>query len=269
MKVLIFGATGMVGQGVLRECLRARDVEVVQTVGRTRCGQVDPRLVEVIQPDMMDYRAVEASLEGFDACFFCLGVSSAGMREAEYTRLTYDLTMAAAQTLARLNPQMTFVYVSGANTDSTERGRSMWARVKGRTENALQLLPFKAVYLFRPGDPAVERRPIEDALVPAVLRADEAVPVDTACVVAQPDSEHRGHWSCDAGSRPRWRAKSGARNRGHSRAESCGLHACARLARGLKHRHRQPGESDAGCGRGLAHGSAFAQQFVRTQRAAI
>lgn len=151
MKVLIFGATGMVGQGVLRECLRARDVEVVQTVGRTRCGQVDPRLVEVIQPDMMDYRAVEASLEGFDACFFCLGVSSAGMREAEYTRLTYDLTMAAAQTLARLNPQMTFVYVSGANTDSTERGRSMWARVKGRTENALQLLPFKAVYLFRPG----------------------------------------------------------------------------------------------------------------------
>ncbi|QQC62768.1 NAD(P)H-binding protein [Paraburkholderia ginsengisoli] len=151
MKVLIFGATGMVGQGVLRECLRARDVEVVQTVGRTRCGQVDPRLVEVIQPDMMDYRAVEASLEGFDACFFCLGVSSAGMREAEYTRLTYDLTMAAAQTLARLNPQMTFVYVSGANTDSTERGRSMWARVKGRTENALQRLPFKAVYLFRPG----------------------------------------------------------------------------------------------------------------------
>ena len=151
MKVLIFGATGMVGQGVLRECLRAPDVEVVQTVGRTRTGQLDPRLVEVIQPDLMDYRALETSLQGFDACFFCLGVSSAGMREEEYAHLTYDLTLAAAQTLSRLNPQMTFVYVSGAGTDSTERGRSMWARVKGRTENALQRLPFKGVYLFRPG----------------------------------------------------------------------------------------------------------------------
>jgi uncharacterized protein YbjT (DUF2867 family) len=151
MKVLIFGATGMVGQGVLRECLRAPDVEVVQTIGRTRTGQLDPRLIEVVQPDLMDYRAAEASLTGFDACFFCLGVSSVGMQEAEYARLTYDLTLAAAQTLARLNPQMTFVYVSGASTDSTEQGRSMWARVKGKTENALQRLPFKGVYLFRPG----------------------------------------------------------------------------------------------------------------------
>jgi uncharacterized protein YbjT (DUF2867 family) len=99
----------------------------------------------------MDYRAAEASLTGFDACFFCLGVSSVGMQEAEYARLTYDLTLAAARTLARLNPQMTFVYVSGASTDSTEQGRSMWARVKGKTENALQRLPFKGVYLFRPG----------------------------------------------------------------------------------------------------------------------
>ena len=145
MKVLIFGATGMVGQGVLRECLRAPDVEVVQTVGRTRTGQLDPRLNELIQPDLMDYRTVEDSLTGFDACFFCLGVSSAGLQEAEYARLTYDLTLAAAQTLARLNPQMTFVYVSGAGTDSTEHGRTMWARVKGRTENALLRLPFKAV----------------------------------------------------------------------------------------------------------------------------
>jgi uncharacterized protein YbjT (DUF2867 family) len=151
MKVLIFCATGMVGQGVLRECLRAPDVEVVQTVGRTRTGQLDPRLIEVVQPDLMDYRAAEASLTGFDACFFCLGVSSVGMQEAEYARLTYDLTLAAARTLARLNPQMTFVYVSGASTDSTEQGRSMWARVKGKTENALQRLPFKGVYLFRPG----------------------------------------------------------------------------------------------------------------------
>jgi uncharacterized protein YbjT (DUF2867 family) len=151
MKVVIFGATGMVGQGVLRECLRAPDVEVVQTVGRTRTGQLDPRLIEVVQPDLMDYRAAEASLTGFDACFFCLGVSSVGMQEAEYARLTYDLTLAAARTLARLNPQMTFVYVSGASTDSTEQGRSMWARIKGKTENALQRLPFKGVYLFRPG----------------------------------------------------------------------------------------------------------------------
>ncbi|RDK04078.1 NAD-dependent epimerase/dehydratase family protein [Paraburkholderia lacunae] len=151
MKVLIFGATGMVGQGVLRECLRAPDVDAIQTVGRTRTDQLDPRLHELIQPDLMDYRAAEASLKGFDACFFCLGVSSAGMREADYARLTYDLTLAAAQTLVRLNPRMTFIYVSGAGTDSTERGRSMWARVKGKTENALQRLPFKAVYLFRPG----------------------------------------------------------------------------------------------------------------------
>ncbi|EIF28834.1 putative nucleoside-diphosphate sugar epimerase [Burkholderia sp. Ch1-1] len=151
MKVLIFGATGMVGQGVLRECLRAPDVEAVQTVGRTRSGQLDPRLIEVIQQDLTDIRAIEPSLNGFDACFFCLGVSSAGMQEAEYSRLTYDLTMAVAQTLARLNPQMTFVYVSGSGTDGTEHGRSMWARVKGRTENALRRLPFKGVYLFRPG----------------------------------------------------------------------------------------------------------------------
>lgn len=151
MKVLIFGATGMVGQGVLRECLRAPDVEAVQTVGRTRSGQLDARLHEIIQPDLMDYRSIETRLAGFDACFFCLGVSSAGMSEADYSRLTYDLTLAAAQTLSRLNPQMTFIYVSGSGTDSTEQGRSMWARVKGRTESALQRLPFKAVYLFRPG----------------------------------------------------------------------------------------------------------------------
>lgn len=151
MNVLIFGATGMVGQGVLRECLQAPDVERVTTVGRTSTEARHPKLSEVVVPDLMEYRAVEPRLQGYDACFFCLGVSSAGMDEAQYTRLTYDLTLAAAQTLARLNPQMTFVYVSGAGTDSTEKGSSMWARVKGRTENALQRLPFKAVYLFRPG----------------------------------------------------------------------------------------------------------------------
>ncbi|GAB2901523.1 epimerase [Paraburkholderia jirisanensis] len=151
MRILMFGATGMVGQGVLRECLRAPDVEYVQTVGRTPSGQLDPRLYEVMHRDFNDYRSIEGSLMGFDACFFCLGVSSAGMREADYTRLTYDATLAAAQTLARLNPRMTFIYVSGAGTDSTEQDSTMWARVKGRTENALRRLPFKAVYLFRPG----------------------------------------------------------------------------------------------------------------------
>jgi putative NAD(P)-binding protein len=151
MNVLIYGATGMVGQGVLRECLLAPDVALVQTVGRTTTGQQHPRLKEIVQRDLFDSDAIAADLKGFDACFFCLGVSSSGMTEAAYTRLTYDLTVAVAQTVAKLNPGMIFVYVSGAGTDSTEQGGSMWARVKGRTENALQRLPFKAVYLFRPG----------------------------------------------------------------------------------------------------------------------
>jgi len=151
MNVLLFGATGMVGQGVLRECLRAEDVARVVTVGRTATSIRHPRLQEIQRSDLLDYRPLEAELTGFDACFFCLGVSSVGMTQADYTRLTYDLTLAAAQTLSRLNPQMTFVYVSGAGTDASERGRSMWARVKGRTENALQRLPFRAVFLFRPG----------------------------------------------------------------------------------------------------------------------
>lgn len=154
MKVLIFGATGMVGQGVLRECLRARDVEQVQTVGRTSLGDAgksQPKLHDLVHTDLFDYAAVEPALAGFDACFFCLGVSSAGMTEAKYSHLTYDLALAAAEVLSRLNPRMVFVYVSGAATDSTEKGPSMWARVKGRTENALLRLPFKAVYLFRPG----------------------------------------------------------------------------------------------------------------------
>ncbi|WP_118181800.1 NAD-dependent epimerase/dehydratase family protein [Paraburkholderia phosphatilytica] len=151
MKVLIYGATGMVGQGVLRECLAAPDVELVQIMGRRATGISDPKLREVIQTDPGDSRSIEARLGGFDACFFCLGVSSVGVKEAAYTRITYDLTIRIAEPLARLNPQMTFVYVSGASTDSTERGRSMWARVKGRTENTLRTMPFRAVYLFRPG----------------------------------------------------------------------------------------------------------------------
>jgi uncharacterized protein YbjT (DUF2867 family) len=151
MKILIFGATGMVGQGVLRECLLAADVDGVTVVGRSTTGVQDPKLREVHPPDLFDMNGGDETLSGYDACFFCLGVSSAGMTEAAYTRLTYDLTLAIAERLARLNPEMTFVYVSGAGTDSSEQGRTMWARVKGRTENALLRLPFHAAYMFRPG----------------------------------------------------------------------------------------------------------------------
>jgi uncharacterized protein YbjT (DUF2867 family) len=151
MKVMIFGATGMVGQGVLRECLLDPEIERVLTVGRSATGIKDTKLREMVHADMFHYSDVEAELKGFDACFFCLGVSSAGMSEEQYENLTYTLTLSAAETLARLNSTMTFVYVSGAGTDSTEKGRTMWARVKGKTENALLRLPFKAAYMFRPG----------------------------------------------------------------------------------------------------------------------
>jgi uncharacterized protein YbjT (DUF2867 family) len=151
MNVLVFGATGMIGQGVLRECLLDPGVALVQTVGRTATGVTHPSLSEIVHADLMSYVSIEPRLVGFDACFFCLGVSSAGMSEADYERVTYGITMAAATALARLNKSMTFIYVSGAGTDSSERGRIMWARVKGRTENALFRLPFKAAYAFRPG----------------------------------------------------------------------------------------------------------------------
>lgn len=141
----------MVGQGALRECLLDPDVERVQTVGRTKTGAEHPKLREVAHQDMWHYASIEADLSGFDACLFCLGVSSAGMKEADYERVTYGITMAAAETLSRLNPRMTFIYVSGAGTDSSEHGRIMWARIKGKTENALLRLPFKAVFMFRPG----------------------------------------------------------------------------------------------------------------------
>ena len=151
MNVLLFGATGMVGRGVLRECLLDAGVSRVLSVGRSATGQTHPKLRELIVADLFDYSAVREQLSGFDACFFCLGVSSAGMSEEAYRHVTYELTLAAANVLVRLNPQMTFVYVSGAGTDSSERGSSMWARVKGATENALMRLPFKAAYMFRPG----------------------------------------------------------------------------------------------------------------------
>jgi uncharacterized protein YbjT (DUF2867 family) len=156
MKVLLFGATGMVGQGVLRECLLDPDVESVVCIGRGAAGQQHPKLREVLHDNFLDFSAIEDQLSGFDACFFCLGVSSAGMTEEKYERITYGFTIAAARVLARgtqnnPNPNMTFIYVSGMGTDSSEHGRSMWARVKGRTENELLRLPFRAAYMFRPG----------------------------------------------------------------------------------------------------------------------
>lgn len=150
MKILIFGATGMVGQGVLRECLLDPDVTQVVSLGRNPTGQQHPKLYEIIHPDLYDYSNIEAELTGIDACFFCLGVSSVGMKEADYARISYDMTLAAATVLARLNPNMVFTYVSGAGTDSSEQGSVMWARVKGKTENALLRLPLRA-YMFRPG----------------------------------------------------------------------------------------------------------------------
>lgn len=148
---MLFGASGMVGQGVLRECLLDPRVEVILSVGRSPTGPPAGKLQEILLKDLTDLGSVEGRLRGYDAGFFCLGVSSAGMSEEAYRHVTYDLTVAVAQTLSRLNPGMTFVYVSGAGTDSTERGRSMWARVKGQTENALLRMPFKGAYMFRPG----------------------------------------------------------------------------------------------------------------------
>lgn len=151
MKVILFGATGMVGQGVLRECLLAGDVDNVLAVGRTSTGKQHAKLQEIVRPDLFDLSPIESRLSGFDACFFCLGVSAAGMSEQDYRRLTYELTISIATTLARLNSDMTFIYVSGTGTDSSENSRMMWARVKGKTENDLLKMPFRAAYMFRPG----------------------------------------------------------------------------------------------------------------------
>jgi hypothetical protein len=151
IRAIIFGATGMVGEGVLIESLKHSAVESVLVIGRRSCHVEHPKLKELVHQDFFDYSTVEDRLRGYNACFFCLGVSSVGMDETDYTRVTYDLTMQAATTLSRHNPGMTFCYVSGTGTDSTEQGRMMWARIKGRTENHLSKLPFKSVYSFRPG----------------------------------------------------------------------------------------------------------------------
>lgn len=151
MKVILFGGTGMVGQGVLRECLLARDVTNILSVVRTPTGQTHPKLRELVHKDFFDFTTVAAELSGYDACYFCLGSTSVGKTESEYTRITYDITVAAADVVAHASPRATFVFVSGMNSDSTEKGPVMWARIKGKAENAVLAMPFKAVYVFRPG----------------------------------------------------------------------------------------------------------------------
>ncbi|MFJ8941389.1 epimerase [Streptomyces sp. NPDC102365] len=154
VKVILFGATGMVGRGVLRECLRDAAVESVLVIGRTTVGVTHPKLREIVRVDLTDLSGLdgpEGELAGHDACFFCLGVSSAGMKEAAYREVTYDLTLSVARTLAASSPGLTFCYVSGQGTDSSARGRLMWARVKGETENALLALDGVDAYMFRPG----------------------------------------------------------------------------------------------------------------------
>jgi len=151
LNVIITGATGMVGEGVLYQCLHHPEVEKVLIINRNPSGYSDPKLTEIIHRDLSDISSLSDRLKGYNACYFCLGVTSLGKTEAEYTKLTYTLTINFATTLAQLNPEMTFCYISGAGTDSSEKGRTMWARVKGKTENDLMKLPFKKVYNFRPG----------------------------------------------------------------------------------------------------------------------
>lgn len=151
MKVIICGATGMIGKGVLLECLDDDRVVQVLTIGRSNMELEHPNLKQLVHKDFTDFTPIQNELNGYDACFFCLGISAAGLNEAEYKKVTYDYTMAAARTLHRLNPDMTFTYVSGQGTDSSEKGRMMWARVKGQTENDLVKVGFKKAIMFRPG----------------------------------------------------------------------------------------------------------------------
>ena len=150
LKVIITGATGMVGEGVLYECLHRTDVEKVLVITRNPSGYSHSKLTEITHSNLSDISSLNDKLKGYNACYFCLGVTSLGKNEAEYTKLTYTLTINFATTLATLNPDMTFCYISGAGTDSSDKGRTMWARVKGKTENDLMKLPFNQVYNFRP-----------------------------------------------------------------------------------------------------------------------
>jgi len=151
IKAIVTGSTGMVGEGVLNECLQNAKIESVLVLNRKPCGIIHPKLKEIIHANFFDLTAIEDKLHGYNACYFCLGVSSVGMKEDEYTKMTYTLTMNVASTLSRLNNNMVFCYISGAATDSSEKGKQMWARVKGKTENDLMKLPFKKAYAFRPG----------------------------------------------------------------------------------------------------------------------
>ena len=150
IKAILFGSTGMIGQGVLQECLKDENVESVLVINRQSCNITHPKLKEIIHKDLFDLSGFTTEMTGYNACFFCLGISSAGLKENEYTKITFDLTLNVAKTLSGLNNEMTFCYISGAGTDSSEKGKTMWARVKGKTENALLSLPFKKAYMFRP-----------------------------------------------------------------------------------------------------------------------
>ncbi len=151
MKVIITGATGMVGEGVLHECLLSNEVSEILVVNRKECGISHPKLKEIVHSNFFDLSVIENHLTGYDGCFFCLGVSSVGMSESDYTKMTFDLTMHVAETLVKHNKEMVFCYVSGSGTDGTESGKIMWARVKGKTENHLMRMYFKKAYMFRPG----------------------------------------------------------------------------------------------------------------------
>jgi uncharacterized protein YbjT (DUF2867 family) len=151
IRAVVTGATGMVGEGVLHECLQHPDVESVLSISRRSCGVRHEKLKEILHEDFSDSSTLEGALTGYNAGFLCMGVSSVGMAEERYRHLTYDLTMALARTMAKLNPDMTICYVSGMGTDSCEKGRVMWARVKGKTENDLLRLPVRGAYMFRPG----------------------------------------------------------------------------------------------------------------------
>lgn len=151
LSIILTGSTGMVGEGVLYECLNSELVEKILVINRRPCNYTHPKLKEIIHNDFMDISPLKEQLKGYDTCLFCLGVSSVGMKEDQYSRLTYDLTIGFAKVLAEVNKEMTFCYISGASTDSTEKGRMMWARVKGKTENDLKKIGFRMVYNFRPG----------------------------------------------------------------------------------------------------------------------
>jgi uncharacterized protein YbjT (DUF2867 family) len=150
MRAIIFGATGMVGKGLLIECLENEKIESILVIGRQSCALADPKLQEILHGDFFDYQLLQEQFKNYDACFFCLGVSSAGKSEEKYRRLTYDLTLAAADSLLQANKQISFVYVSAAGSDSSGKGKSMWARVRGQLENRLLKMPFKSVYILRP-----------------------------------------------------------------------------------------------------------------------